>query len=98
MPVVSRTDKTRPWWVQMADAPMVACRPVHDHRFGPCTLPAEITADTTSLSARRPDCHWGLTWSYWYRRCESHGYREWQYMRRVDRRRDRHQAKRDLQR
>ena len=33
---MSRTDKTRPWWVRMADAPMVTCIPVHDHRFGPC--------------------------------------------------------------
>ncbi|HWS33010.1 MAG TPA: hypothetical protein VN408_09740 [Actinoplanes sp.] len=94
---MSRTDKTRPWWVQMVDAPMEACRPVHDHRFGPCTLPSEITAASVSLTTR-PGCYWGGTWSYWYRRCESHGYLEWQHMRREDRRRDRHQAKRELNR
>jgi len=93
---MSRTDKTRPWWVQMADAPMGACRPVHDHRSGPCTLPDEITAGSASLGDRRDGCHWGGAPSYWFRRCESHGYREWAFMRRADRRRSRHEARRDL--
>lgn len=91
---MSRTDKTRPWWVQMADAPMVACRPVHDHRFGPCTLPARITPETATLGGRRSGCHWGGTASYWFRRAESRGYREWQEWRREDRRRSRHEAQR----
>lgn len=93
---MSNTDKTRPWWVQMADAPMVACRPVHDHRFGPCTLPDQITADSGSLGLTRPGCYWGGTKSYWFRRCESHGYREWNAIRRRDRRRSRHEARREL--
>ncbi|WP_127500535.1 hypothetical protein [Actinoplanes solisilvae] len=87
---MSRTDKTRPWWVQMAHAPMVACQPVHDHRFGPCTLPDEIDARETA------GCHWGGTDSFWVRRCESHGYREWALIRREDRRRSRHEARRAL--
>ena len=98
---MSKTDKTRPWWVQMPDAPMTACRPAHDHRFGPCTLPAEITAAGASLGQDRVGqdrvgCHWAGTRSYWFRRCESHGYREWSRLRRQDRRRSRHQARRDL--
>ncbi len=93
---MSRTDKTRPWWVQMADAPMVACKPVHDHRFGPCTLPAEITAGTASLGGRRVGCHWAATESYWFRRCESRGHREWNRLCRQDRRRSRHESRREL--
>ncbi|GAA1595497.1 hypothetical protein [Actinoplanes couchii] len=93
---MSRTDKTRPWWVQMADAPMVACRPVHDHRFGPCTLPDEIDRYTTA--GRPGGCYWGITMSYWFRRRESHGYREASLYCREQRRRDRHRARRDLRR
>lgn len=58
---MSRTDKTRPWWVKMNDAPMVTCAPRHDHRFGPCTLPDEITAETASASHRTSGCYWGST-------------------------------------
>jgi hypothetical protein len=93
---MSNTDKTRPWWVQMADAPMVACKPMHDHRFGPCTLPSRITVDSASLGSGRVGCYWGGSESYWFRRCESKGHREWNFFRRQDRRRSRHQARRDL--
>ncbi|GAA2083832.1 hypothetical protein [Actinomadura alba] len=58
---MSKTDKTRPRWVRMADAAMVTCLPVHDHRFGPCTLPDEITADNASLSHRTSGCYWSAT-------------------------------------
>ena len=62
---MSKTDKTRPWWVRMAEAPMVNCRPVHDHRFGPCTLPEEITADSASMNrSGRSGCYWGATDHY----------------------------------
>ena len=80
----------------MADAPMTACRPVHDHRFGPCTLPERITAGSASVAERRDGCHWGGTQSYWFRRCESRGYREWSVFRRVERRRSRHDARCEL--
>ena len=88
---MSRTDKTRPWWVQLTDAPGSTCEPVHDHRWGPCTLPSEITA------VRRPaGCHWAGTAAHRVRRCESHGAREWSLLRRADRRRDRYQGRRGL--
>ena len=87
---MSRTDKTRPWWVQMADAPGSTCMPVHDHRWGPCTLPAGIGA------ARTGGCHWAPTPAQRVRRWESHGYREWNFIRRQERRRDRHEARRGL--
>lgn len=90
---MSRTDKTRPWWVQMADAPMIACKPHHDHRFGPCTLPDEVTRHSAWLGDARDGCYWVGTRSYWYRRCESQGHREWAYWRRSENRRARHQER-----
>ncbi|GAA2708274.1 hypothetical protein [Actinoplanes palleronii] len=93
---MSRTDKTRPWWVQLVDAPGTTCAPVHDHRWGPCTLPREIEALRAEPGSRRAGCHWSGTPAYWVRRCESHGYREWSVMRREERRRSRHDARRDL--
>ncbi|MCW2876170.1 MAG: hypothetical protein JWQ95_270 [Sphaerisporangium sp.] len=95
---MSKTDKTRPWWVRMADAPMVTCLPVHDHRFGPCALPDEITADSASLSRRTSGCYWGATdYAYYLFHCgSSDGGREWYYFRREERRRSRHQARREL--
>ena len=91
---MSRTDKTRPWWVQMVDAPGSTCMPVHDHRWGPCSLPDEITPVRAHASARLSGCRWDGTADYWIRRRESHGYREWAFMRRQDRRRNRRQARR----
>jgi hypothetical protein len=93
---MSRTDKTRPWWVQMAEAPMVTCVPVHDHRFGPCTLPDEVTADSASLSVRRDRCHWGVAGFYRASYRGSDGHREWAALRREDRRRSRRRARREL--
>jgi hypothetical protein len=93
---MSRTDKTRPWWVQMVDAPGSTCKPAHDHRWEPCTLPSEIVAVHTPLRARRGGCHWTGTAAYCVRRCESHGHREWNFFCRQERRRSRHQARRDL--
>ncbi|MET7466621.1 hypothetical protein [Nonomuraea sp. NPDC005501] len=92
---MSKTDKTRPWWVRMADAPMVTCLPVHDHRFGPCTLPGEITADSASLSHRTSGCRWGPA-PYVFGCGTRGGSREWYYFRREERRRSRHQARREL--
>jgi hypothetical protein len=89
---MSKTDKTRPWWVQLVDAPGVSCKPVHDHRFGPCTLPRQATPER----ARRGGCRWEGTAAFYVRRCESHGHLESHFMSRQDRRRDRHQARREL--
>jgi hypothetical protein len=93
---MSRTDKTRPWWVRMADAPMASCVPSHDHRFGPCTLPNEITADSASLSHRTGGCYWEAPAHYVFGCGTRGGGREWYYFRRGERRRSRHQARREL--
>lgn len=93
---MSKTDKTRPWWVRMADAPMATSLPVHDHRFGPCTLPDEITTDSASLSRRTGGCYWSATAYAYYLFGYGHGGREWSCLRREERRRDRHQARREL--
>ncbi|MFF4418286.1 hypothetical protein ACFYY8_37640 [Streptosporangium sp. NPDC001559] len=93
---MSKTDKTRPWWVRMAETPMVTCLPVHDHRFGPCTLPDEITADSVSQSVRTTGCHWGAPAGLWFGHTGRGGYREWHYFLRQERRRDRRRARREL--
>ncbi|MCO8271054.1 hypothetical protein M1L60_10665 [Actinoplanes sp. TRM 88003] len=89
---MSRTDKTRPWWVQLVDAPGVSCKPVHDHRFGPCTLPVRAMPERE----RRTGCRWTGTAAFYVKRCESHGSAEWNFLARQDRRRDRHRARRAL--
>ena len=93
---MSRTDKTRPRWVRMADSPMVTCVPVHDHRAGVCTLPEEVTADSTAPGHRAAGCRWGGN-----PRCPiwddtRGGNREWYRFRREERRRSRHRARREL--
>jgi hypothetical protein len=93
---MSRTDKTRPRWVKMADRPMVTCRPEHDHRFRPCTLPEQINADTAPIYRPTKGCYWVVTdqlASMVHNGCrECTGY----YFRREDRRRSRHHARREL--
>ncbi|MBB2914436.1 hypothetical protein FHS43_005748 [Streptosporangium becharense] len=93
---MSKTDKTRPWWVRMADAPMATCLPVHDHRLGACTLPDEITADSASLSHRTSGCHWSTTAYAYHRFGFGDGGREGSCLRREERRRSRHRARREL--
>ncbi|GGL50467.1 hypothetical protein [Planomonospora parontospora] len=93
---MSKTDKTRPWWVRMADAPMVTCVPVHDHRFGSCTLPDEITADSASLNHCTSGCHWRATAYYVFDCGGVGGGREGYHLRRQERRRSRHQARCEL--
>ena len=94
---MSKTDKTRPWWVRIADEPMMTCSPAHNHRFGPCTLPAEITAAGASLWQRPSGgCYWRATQHYFYDCGGTSGGREGTYLRREDRRRDRRRARREL--
>ncbi|MFF5260481.1 hypothetical protein ACFY4C_16165 [Actinomadura viridis] len=94
---MSKTDKTRPWWVGMADVPMLTCVPVHDHRYGPCTLPEEITAGTSSLNrSGKSGCYWGATDHYLFDCGALSGGREWAHFRREERRRSRRQARREL--
>ncbi|GIH91277.1 hypothetical protein ACFFMN_09775 [Planobispora siamensis] len=90
---MSKTDKTRPWWVRMADAPMVTCVPVHDHRFEPCTLPDEITAGSASLNHRTSGCHWRATAYYLFDCGGVGGGREGYHLRRQERRRSQHQVR-----
>jgi hypothetical protein len=78
----------------MADASLVTCVPVHDHRFGPCTLPDEVTPD--SANWRRGGCYWGAPGYHVLVHESRGGNREWYYLRREDRRRSRHQARREL--
>ena len=93
---MSRTDKNRPWCVQLVDAPGTACKPEHDHRRGPCTLTAQIKPERLPYAARRRGCHWTGTEAWNMRRCESHGAPEWNRFRRDERHRDRRAARRRL--
>lgn len=93
---MSKTDKTRPWWVRMADAPMATCLPVHDHRFGSCTLPDAITAGSASLSHRTGGCYWSATAYAYHLFGYGDGGREWYSFRREERRRSRRRARREL--
>ncbi|MFE2752910.1 hypothetical protein ACFXGA_13025 [Actinosynnema sp. NPDC059335] len=93
---MGKTDRTRPWWVRMADRPMTTCVPVHDHRHGVCTLPDEITPDSASTSHRTSGCHWGGSERHPIRRETRAGRREWFHFRRGSRRRDRRRARREL--
>ena len=93
---MSRTDKTRPRWVRMADTPGVTGVAVHDHRFGPCTLPDRISADSTTAGARRGGCYWG-SGGYHVLGCDGGSCsREWQLYRRQTNRRDRYRVRREL--
>jgi hypothetical protein len=73
-----------------------ACRPEHDHRFGPCTLPGRINADTAPINRPSRGCYWVVTdhfASMVHNGCrDCTGY----YFRREDRRRSRHEARREL--
>jgi hypothetical protein len=77
----------------MADAPMMTCIPVHDHRFGPCNLLDEITADNACLGIDPGRCYWGSSYD---RIGRVDGAREWSHIRREDRRRSRRRARREL--
>lgn len=93
---MSRTGTTRPWWVRIADAPGATCVGIHDHRFGVCTLPGEMTPDGASPNwYETRGCYWTATNAYLNGGAVTGG-REWSYICRADRRRDRHEARRAL--
>lgn len=93
---MSRTDKTRPWWVRMADAPGRTYVAIHDHSSGVCTLPDEVTADSASLNRYElRGCYWTATDAYMHGGAVTGG-REWSSICREDRRRDRREARRTL--
>ena len=55
---MARTDKTRPWHVQIADRPGVWCVAVHDHRDGKaCELP-DNPGQGRRDDFRTRNCHW----------------------------------------
>jgi hypothetical protein len=88
---MSKTDKTRPRWVRMADVPGVTSVPVHDHRFGPCTLPDRISAD-----APRAGCYWRGGGGHALKCDGGRCTRERRVWRRQANRRDRHRTVRAL--
>lgn len=51
---MSKTDKTKPWWVRVAEH-----NPPdqHDHRIHDCNLPESAYAQADGYDWR--DCHWG---------------------------------------
>ena len=83
---MSRTDKTRPWWVRLADRPGVTYVAVHDHRFGECTLADEITPETASLNRAERGCHWAATDHFLFDLGGVSGGREWHHICREARR------------
>lgn len=86
---MSRTDKTRPRRVRMAETPGVTSVPVHDHRFGPCTLPATVVPS----SGR---CYW-IGAGYHVLGCDGGSCsRERQEYRRRENRRERYRVRREL--
>lgn len=90
---MSDTDKTRPFWVRMAEQPGRTCRPAHDHRTGGCDLPPDPGRGWRP-GAR---CRWVETGLLIFGRdagcgcpmCTGRDFR------REQRRRDRHVARRD---
>lgn len=93
---MSRTDKTRPWWVRIADAPGTTCVAVHDHSRDECTLPDEVTPEGASLNwYELRGCYWTATNAYMNGGAVTGGF-EWTFICREDRRRDRHEARRAL--
>jgi hypothetical protein len=92
---MSRTDKHRPYWVRVADTPMLTSLPHHDHRFGPCTLPAEVTPET--VRQVRPGCYWTFGPGLYGKRLDNGGAELHRWNTEANRR-DRHEARRALQR
>ncbi|RCV54427.1 hypothetical protein [Marinitenerispora sediminis] len=92
---MSRTDKTKPLWVRLAEH---GHRPVHDHRFGPCDLPPHPTREDSGTR-----CRWYPGMVVFGHTCcsgcrvRSH-IREWQAMVRAANRRERYAGRREARR
>ena len=92
---MSKTDKTRPWWVRVAEIPHVTCVAEHHHEVGECDLPERPGPRSFSPVTR---CHWPESSWLWAARdggcdcrlCTAHYYRLW------DRRSERTRVRRIL--
>ncbi|GAA3614916.1 hypothetical protein GCM10022223_33960 [Kineosporia mesophila] len=92
---MSRTDKHRPYWVRLADVPLWTSRPHHDHRYGPCTLPGDVTPG--SVEAVRRGCYWTYGPGLYGVRLDNGG-AEWNRWRTEANHQDRREARRRLRR
>lgn len=97
---MSKTDKTKPWWVKVAEHRHVE---QHHHTKHDCNLPASAR-DQVKSPPEWDDCHWSTTAHYWGADvypccggcpCEMCSGRYW---RRQDRRRSRHEARAAIRR
>jgi hypothetical protein len=52
---MSRTDKTKPWWVRVNEHNP---RADHDHRNGICDLPESALSQHNNFQWNRSQCHW----------------------------------------
>jgi hypothetical protein len=89
---MSRTDKTKPWWVRVAEHKLIE---VHNHIGGVCTLPES----PYQRLSRHEGCHY-RDWNLCYKGncCYGCGCRmcTGYYERKADRRKSRHQARIEL--
>lgn len=96
---MARTDKTRPWHVKAADKPAYLV-PEHDHRFGPCDLPARPAPGKADLHrpAEGGRCFWTASRTFWSSKAARCGCPmcSGTFDRRVERRRARRTAKQAL--
>lgn len=90
---MSKTDKTRPWWVRASERAMVTCVPVHHHEDGVCDLPED---PAEGMGPLRNACYWTASDAMMYGRGNGCGCamctNQWE--RRVDRRRERRDGRR----
>lgn len=68
---MSKTDKTRPWWVRVSEQPLVTCVPVHQHHLGECTLPADplvCARDRSGFGWNADRCYWAESVTFFHAR------------------------------
>jgi hypothetical protein len=89
---MSKTNKTRPYWVKLAERPMGSCKPFHDHTNGVCDLP-DLPTGGQRLGAHC--CYWVPTQSFAYSGAARCGCQicTHQIARRIKRRRERKQGR-----
>ncbi|HEY1133279.1 MAG TPA: hypothetical protein VGE77_01765 [Nocardioides sp.] len=107
---MSKTDKTKPWWLRATERPMVTCVPVHRHHAGACDLPA-APADafggvgdwwpTAMAAPEGQTCYWTWTTAIFYGRDRGTGCQCWMCGDTIGRRRrtrhERRQARQEFQ-